>query len=193
MDEPPRHPSWYDDEQDSTIAAFRAKHAATIRRALALIAPASQSRKACRYDVETAIIDLEHCGNRIGEEFKRTKLAAGRLAAALRRVERLIKNENALGNHVHLFFPHAEIAKWRSELEKTASAKAPAKKTQKDANAKRRAVHEALGLMRHSSAAIEVKRGSVFCKLAALLYGKPTADLTNQCKASISLRKRRKK
>lgn len=179
----PWHPSWWDDEQDPAMAAFRAEHAETIRRALMLIVPALQSTKACRYDVGTAIIDLQHYNRQAGKEFKPAKVAAAKLAAALRRVEHLLKNERAIGNDVHLFFPHAEIAKWRSDMEKKAVAKAPVKTAQKDADAKRRAVRAALGLM-HYSDVPNTAKGRRFCKLAALLFGKPNANLVKQCQAA---------
>jgi hypothetical protein len=176
------HPSEWDDEQTPAMAAFRAKHAETIRRALKLIAPVRRSSKACRYDVETAIIDLQYDRNLAGKEFKPAKQAAARLAAALRRVEVVAKHK-ALGIDVHLFFPYAEIAKWRSDMEKRAKAKAPIKTARKDADAKRRAVSAALSLMRYSNVP-NADKGRHFRKLAALLYGEPSANLVKQCQAA---------
>ncbi|MBR1157197.1 hypothetical protein [Bradyrhizobium sp. JYMT SZCCT0428] len=192
MDEP-SHPSEWEDEHAPEMVAFRAKHAETIRRALALIAPSRQPSEACRYDVETAIVDLQRYRNRAREEFKLAKLAAARLEAALCRVEFLLEKDKNLPLDVLMFFPRAEIARWRLDMKKAAEVKAPVKTSQKDADYKRRAVLAARSLMHHSSVAIDAKRGSRFCKLAALLYGKPTADLTNQCKAAIAVKRRRKK
>jgi hypothetical protein len=174
--------------------AIRIAYAEPVRRAFALIKPKAEWRDACRYDVETALIEIKFIiGQLRANSYPRTKLAklaARRLVRALRHVETVLKDKN-LDFSIKKFFPRTELLKWAVRckgLVETPSGKL--KRT--NAEAKRLAVREANSLMRdygEPGAARDTTKGSTFCRLAALLYGDPKADLHNQCRAA--LRKKR--
>ena len=112
---------------------FHTMHGATVKRAMALIKPAAGRRDDCSNAVEMAIIDLGYInGQERKPPFKARKRASESLALALLNVEHLSKN-NDLPSAVRLFFPHEDIRKWRIELEKEATAKAPVKLSRKAA------------------------------------------------------------
>lgn len=175
---------------------FASLHGATVERAIALIEPAEERRKDCRYAVETAVIDLGYISGRERKPpFKARKRASQSLAGALLRVEHLLKSD-ALPLDVSLYFPAKEIREWRVRLEMEARARAPVKPAQnaagtiasskpsrKAAAEKHRAVTTALSLMSYSDAPNTTK-GRRFSKLASLLLGKPKENLIKQCKAA---------
>jgi hypothetical protein len=184
----------HNDNDSEELVAWRAKNAEPIRRAINLIAPSIDLRAACCYDVETAMIELEYFTNQLPGRIKPAKLAADDLAKALRRVEVAMKNKN-LDYEVQLFFPLSEVLKWKSKCE--ALAKTPPKRhRQKGAQEKKLAISAAYGLMIKYATLREredTAEGSRFCKLAALLYGKPDVDLHLQCKAAVCEARKRKK
>lgn len=179
---------------EEALSAWRIENAEPVRCAIALIKPEVQWQDACRDDVEMALIDIELTDGQLRanthRQTKPAKLAARRLANALRRVEAVLKHGD-LDITIGLFFPRDELIRWTKhcdELVKTPSGKLK----RKSAEAKRLAVSEAHLLMRRygpPDAAKNTRKGSRFCRLASCLYGQPKADLHNQCRAA--LRKKR--
>ena len=165
-----------------------------VRRAVALIKPKANRRDACRLDVEGALIEIEFMDAQLrsgnNNRTKLTKQATRRLARALRHLETVLKDKN-LDVRVQLFFPRTELSKWtahRKDLVNTPSGKLKRAKAVK----KRHAIGEAHLLMLNyagPNAAKNTSRGSTFCRLAAVLFGKPAEELHNQCKEA--LRKKR--
>ena len=67
-------------------------------------------------------------------------------------------------------------------------ASEPSSNLARSAHKKRLAAQEALWLMRKYRIDIVTTKGGTFCRLAALLYGKPRADLVNHCRAALQSR-----
>lgn len=149
-----------------------------VQQAVKLIGPS-----ACQEDVEydmdaVAVMNTTALSNRKAAT-KRAKRAAGRLAAALRRVEDAAKSQD-LDTSISLF-PRETISKWKRHCEKL--AKTLPRKPAPNADAKRLAAAYALNLLRKYDKHVATTKGSNFCRLAALLYGDPKADLQHQCRA----------
>jgi hypothetical protein len=165
-----------------------------VRRAVELIGPVKQERDdRRRWDVERAFSD-----NRFAlylEDFKafaRTKSqkkAARQLVSALRRVEIALPKLFDDHRFPPRGFPSHELKKWQSIFTKI--AKTPSGTlTRVGAKRKHLAVAEACKLLKRYDKRITATTRSKFCQLAALLYGDPEANLTNQCKAHVrALRK----
>ena len=187
--------------EEKLLPEWRKRRRKLIDTSLNIIRPQQQQRAACREDVERESLRLfTSIGMMITKDSARTKqgkLAAGRLAAALRRLRAVLADPHLDGvvaaAAVTRHFSLEEIAdavSYCEELQRVPSGKL----TRKDAAAKRAAVHCARALLTkyNEREADNATRGSAFCKLAALLYGGDlAADLHHQCAAA--LRKLRKK
>jgi hypothetical protein len=110
----------------------------------------------------------------------------------LRRVEAALENkelDSALKGVARMRFPSERVRELARCCEDCAAART-GKLIRKRAAAKVGAVEHAMRLMIEYampySEADNIKKGSRFCKLAALLFGSPAADLSNQCKAAKS-------
>ena len=64
-------------------------------------------------------------------------------------------------------------------------ARQPSSKTARNAFKKRLAAEEAVWLLRKYGVDLTSSKEGAFCKLGALLYGKPQADLQRQCRAAL--------
>jgi hypothetical protein len=187
---------------DNVIVSARLRHARRmqleqarkddlVRRALTLIDPKAPARRDCRSDVERADVNIRlailqgyHASVRRTKEAKK---AAHRLATALRNVEG--RYSDILKHFPVRGFPRQELWKFRLGFERMANTPS-GKLPRAGAEEKRLAVAAAHNLMRKYGARITATQGSKFCRLAALMYRKPTADLHTQCKAHIrALRK----
>jgi hypothetical protein len=142
----------------------------------------------CRIDVEDALTDI---GVALFIEnfyaFGRTKADKGRarqIAKALRRVDDLVRGFNK-PNFPLVGFPFDELRKWKqvfAKMEEKPSEESP----RLNALKKRLAVAGAYQLLqKYGSKRVTATKGGKFCRLAALLYGDPEADLINQCRAYI--------
>ena len=185
--------------ENQMMPEWRVRRAELIRRAIDLIKPQSRQCAACREDVEKVTLRLATGGAwlraKVQGRTKQGKQAVGRLATALRRVEVALKDEELGGIYRGLFTRFVsperldELVKYYVEVARTPSGKIP----RQSAQAKRIAIGKACSLMAKycASEAGKTAKGSRVCKLASLLYGKPSTDLSNQCKAA--LREGRKK
>jgi hypothetical protein len=151
--------------------------------AVELIAPEEHERYECSSDVEYAFSSIGYALYR--ERFralfrtKPQKEKTKQLMRALRRVDDLIRDFNKTDFPLK-GFPLDELRKWRSIFENI--AKTPSGNiTRMNAERKRLAIAEAYKLLERYGKPIMGGRGSKFCKLSALLYGYPGADLSNQC------------
>ena len=182
------------DQDEKWRLDFRAKYGETIDAALKILKPGARYDE-CRELIEYRILDREfELGQKSAISYSRTKpakLAAGRLGDALRRVDHLLKDKN-LDVEIELCFPKGAIVEWLARCQELAAAPSLKKAIHLQAEKKRRAVQEARGLMQRfgsSDVAISAKPGGDFCRLAAVLYGEPNADLRNQCR--VAVRKKR--
>jgi hypothetical protein len=144
------------------------------------------ARDACRMDVEAALWDI---GLALYiEDFysfgvtKADKGKARQIARALRRVDDLVRDFNKRDFPLNRF-PFDELTKWKKVFTKMAGT--PSRKTtRQNALKKRLAVAEAYQLLKkYGSERVTATKSGKFCRLAALLYGDPKADLINQCRA----------
>jgi hypothetical protein len=151
-------------------------------------------RYVCCWDVASALYDIGVALHI--EDFyaygktKADKRKARQIVKALRRVEDLLRGFQK-PNFPLRGFPFAELTKWKQVFAKTAEAPSE-KNTRLNALKKRLAVAEAYQLLQKYGRredrvlpSITAAQGGKFCRLAALLYGKPKANLRNQCKAYI--------
>lgn len=164
---------------------IRATYANRVSRALSLIKPKAELRDDCGEVVTTALIEIEFIVEQdratSRPRTKEAKKAAGRLASALERIEVVLK-DRSLDFYIKMFFPKAELLKWKlkcQELAKTTSGKL----VRTNAYKKRLAVGDAYRLMTSYGGRAVATKDSNFCRLAALLYGDPKADLHNQCRS----------
>jgi hypothetical protein len=155
-----------------------ARRATLVREAMRPIG----TRK-CREDVESVFKYLEFRSVRDSRPraTKLGKLAAKSLRRALRRAEVAAKNEY-LDWDARRWFPREEIKKLIGicdELEKT-----PSSRPAPNARAKKLAAIGAHCLLRKfDEHSITTTKGGAFCRLAAVLYGNPDADLQHHCRA----------
>jgi hypothetical protein len=157
-----------------------------VRQAIALIKPKEEARDECQYEItlSDAAIDMALLDDRFATAPKRkqAKKAVRRLASALRRVEIALLGVVNFDLRIPMPIDDDLIRNWREDVELI--AKTPSGKlTRESAERKRLAVAEAHRLLEKYGAAITPTRGSNFCRLAALLYGDPRANLRNQCRA----------
>lgn len=175
------------------LPEWRIKKADLIRRAIDLIKPDSRKRGACRDEVERVTLRLATGGAlrraKVQGNTKHGKLAVARLASALRRVTAALKDEKLggiyRGQFTRFLDPERlhELVQYYEEVAGTPSGPIP----RQNAQAKRMAISEAHSLMTKycPSQADSGAKGSRFCKLASLLYGKSDIDLSNQCKTAL--------
>jgi hypothetical protein len=146
------------------------------------------TRDVCRTDVEDSLWDISFAlfiENFYA--FGRTKADKGQarqIAKALRRVDDLVRGFNK-PNFPLVGFPFDELRKWKHVFAKMGE-KPSEESTRLNALKKRLAVAEAYQLLqKYGSKRVTATKGGKFCRLTALLYGDPEADLINQCKAHI--------
>lgn len=184
--------------ENQMLPEWRVNKKHLIDEAIKLLKPQSSQREACREEVERVTLRLAstNAWSRHKDLISTNdgKAAALRLAKALRIAERALKDLGAYGGVLYRFISREELldaTQYYEEAAKTRSGKL----TRKGAKAKAEAVEQAMLLMIDYATphgeADNIKPGSRFCKLAALLFGKPADDLSNQCKAAVS--KARKK
>ena len=155
--------------------------------AVKLIAPVG-GVDACREAVKDLIAEngVELANRKAMSKTKAARKAAGRVASALYRLEVALKDED-LDAGVKAILSPVVSGQWRKLCEEIAEPPSGKKEPRWGAEEKRIAVQMARQLMlRFSKEKISAKPNSSFCKLAALLYGKPSADLSNQCKEALS-------
>jgi hypothetical protein len=109
------------------------------------------------------------------------KIAAGRVAKALRRLEVVLKNKD-LEAFVRDRFPlsESELRQWREHCEAITRIKLP-KPARRDGVEKQLAAAEAAFLLESHGLPLSVTRRGRFCRLAAVLFGDTRADLHHQC------------
>jgi hypothetical protein len=157
--------------------------------AVELIAPEARERYECWCGVEDAFKEIGYalylerfCAT---TSTKSQRKVARQLAIVLKRIGNALPELFNDPDFPVRGFPKAELLKWRPILEEIGDSR-PRKRPQMNALKKRLAVAEAHQLLRkYSSTRVTATKGGKFCRLAALLYGDPKADLINQCKAYI--------
>jgi hypothetical protein len=166
-----------------------------VRRAVKLIGTA-----ACRSDIEYTLNVLEVTQTNIEFRSKSSKKAAEQFYGALRKVRSIARKLPA-----NLRF--AMFADWADERDQFYNgdlnfsrairqlmeasdryAKEPSGKPERSAYKKRLAAEEAMWLLRKYGLDVVTTKGGDFCRLAALLYGKPQADLQRHCRAALQHR-----
>src|SRR6266567_6369923 len=159
---------------------------ATVRKAMAIIGP-----KARESDVERTVHGATMAvarqktwkqSGRYGTWTKAQKRAAGRVAAALRRLEAVLKDPD-LEKYVRDSFPLDEIdfERWTTYCQK--ASETPLPKTWLRDPARREAAKQAARLLKQHDIPLRVTRRGKFCRLAALLYcGDEKADLFYDCR-----------
>lgn len=183
---------WHDEARAAWVAA----NPDLVRRGVALLKPAADLRDDCRQAVEVALLEVpgtvDDVTHREYSKTKPAKRAAAQLAVALRKLAAAVKNEDLDDDLRPSTVDANELVRLAHQCEKAAtipSGKTPRRKTlTKDLSA-----FWAYNLMLEYAGATEAenaKKGSRFCQLAALLFGEPAADLSNQCKAMIRRRKK---
>jgi hypothetical protein len=163
-----------------------------VRRAVKLIGTG-----ACKGDVEYTLNVLDVAQTNIAFRSKSSKKAAEQFYGALRKVRSIARKLPA-----NLRF--AIFGDWADERNKFYNgdlnfaraitrlmeasdryASEPSSKLARSAYKKQIAAEEALWLMRKYGVDVATTKGGAFCTLAALLYGKPRADLQPQCRAAV--------
>jgi hypothetical protein len=114
---------------------------------------------------------------------KPQKTAARRLAAALRRVEVAAKNPNLAFDAQLIFSFDVEGFELMRRAAEAIAYQKLAPPSPAD-GAKSYAAKAAARLLLKHGLPLNVTRGGKFCRLAALLYGDPKADLFRQCRAT---------
>lgn len=152
----------------------------------------------CREEVEHEVawmqFDVTSRRHSLWNESKQAKGANEKMAAALWRVEAAHKSEH-LEPIFKNMFPVKTVQKWRRHFE--AAAATPSRKAAPSAKIKKQAAaRHALNLLDRynlrdgrSVWATTTRNKSLFCRLAAVLYGDPTADLQHYCRAELRKRK----
>jgi hypothetical protein len=162
---------------------FYKQEAERLARALDLINPDKEQRRACCADVADAIAELEvDAANRYWvrhPKTKRAKLVAGRLLDALRKVEVLAHSKDQ-GVFVQLAFPREMISSWIEHCREM--EREPTRLVARDDSKKTRAAERAFVLLRRQGRKVVTTNNSVFCQLATVLFGKPDADLEHVCR-----------
>ena len=181
-----------------------------VSRALALIAPAPDRRAECRASVRAAftMVSNNPFARMYHGNTKRAKLQAGRLSAALKRLL-LTLNHPDLDADLRSVFPDMDVpgilakdfartvprraaddwlqwhetGRWLDEwLQRAQAAQSKKGRTIRlDATRKKQASLHAVWLLRVFEKDVSSVKGSRLCRLAALLYGHPNANLQRQC------------
>jgi hypothetical protein len=144
-----------------------------VRRAVKII-----GEPACKKDVEEALEWIEAWRDLFARRTKKGKIAAGRLAKALRRVDAALKSDD-LFPYLRAF-PDWKLAIWIDDCE------AIAEKSLDDESGvgeiERYAALRAYDLMRRYGKPVPTTKGSPFERLAATLSGDATANFHHYCR-----------
>jgi hypothetical protein len=153
-----------------------------IEMALELLEP--KQNAACRIHIELVLLVLAYFKNQdqliAAPKSKAAKARAARLAAALRRVQRELKNDALYFRDQKISAD--EISDWIKSYD--ALAATPSGPPKRNADDKRRAVGSARSLLERYKQPIVTTKGSRFCRLAAVLYGTPHANFQPYCRES---------
>jgi hypothetical protein len=160
-----------------------ARHQNTVLRAVALIGP-GERRAECVNAVHIALTmvggaakDMQKHSDRRGKPGKR---AVAGLHKALRDVQKWIQDPNLPVELREIISAYdvAHAIKYVEEVRtKPVGKRYPYKAIEKLA-----AAEEAHALLQQFNKKISITKGSTFCKLTALLYGDPRADLQWSCR-----------
>ena len=139
---------------------------------------------AARADVEVVFLALAYHINQeqltAAPKSKTAKASARRMAAALRRVQRELKNDALYFRDQKISAD--EISDWIKSYD--ALAATPSGPPKRNVDDKRRAVGFARSLLERYKQPIVTTKGSRFCRLAAVLYGTPHANFQPYCRES---------
>ena len=132
---------------------------------------------------------LDLSSGRYGTLTKGQKIAARQFAKALKNLESALKSAD-LSMDLRLGFPMdgIDFKEWQARAEE--AAKTPLRATGPTNPAKNIAAQKAAQLLEAARIPVSSTRGGKFCKLAAILFGDPEADLFYQCRKVIADRNR---
>jgi hypothetical protein len=185
--------------QKQMLPEWRIKQAKLVGDGARVIKPAAHRRDSCREEVEKVTLALAASGALLGAKdqgnTKQGKLAAGKVARALRVARIALKDARldlALKAYLTMNISPEKLQALEHHCEKQARFRSGSL-PRKVAERKSAAITAAVALMKQycKGEADNAAKGSPLCKLASLLYGQPSADLSNQCKTA--LREARKK
>lgn len=161
-----------------------------VRRAVRLIGPAPEHRAECDAMVRRAIEESSESSKSIAtarwvSTSKAKRKAHNRVAERLRRLQVALKDTN-LEQDVRLFASPTGLDDWRKLAE--ARGAETGKTIQMKAYRKTIAAAQAINLLERFGKRKEIsekKKGSPLCRLAAVLYGNPNADLRYPCRVAL--------
>ncbi len=155
-----------------------------VRCAVKIIGPAIRQRSACKEDVERALENLKFVRAFAVRRTKRGKIAARRLASALRRVDVALRNDDLFPGLTR-YLPHFKLLLWIKECEATARRPPNSDGTEWRGSFEKRAAEEAYKLPRKHGRPVSTTKGSKFEQLAAALAGDPNAKFHHYCRAVV--------
>jgi hypothetical protein len=146
-----------------------------VRRAVKII-----GQPACNKDVEQALEEIEEWRDLYARRTKKGKIAAGRLAKALRRVDVALKSDDLFPLLRMSYLPDWKLAIWINTCEAIAE-----KSLDSDAGTgetERCVASKAYDLMRKYGKPVSTTKGSPFERLAAVLSGDAAANFHHYCR-----------
>ncbi|HZN30465.1 MAG TPA: hypothetical protein VFB88_13995 [Xanthobacteraceae bacterium] len=149
-----------------------------VRRAVKII-----GEPGCKKDVERALEEIEVWRHLFARRTKKGKIAAGRLAKALRRVDVALKSDDLFPLLRASYLPDWKLAIWIDHCEALAE-----KSLGDDAGTgeiERCAASKAYDLMQKYGKPVSTTKRSPFERLAAALSGDVTADFHHHCRAAV--------
>jgi hypothetical protein len=152
---------------------------ARIGKALELIG----RNRARRVEVERSVRFIDGMKTHLAANHpanKKAKTAASRVAGDLRKLVVDLKDRH-LEAFVRDYFAASELQSLRAHCEALAKFPHPPNRRGRGDDAKRLAAAEAAILLDRHGLPLTVGRGSLFCKLAAVLYGEARADFFHYC------------
>jgi hypothetical protein len=158
-----------------------------VRGAVRLIGPPLERRDECKDMVRRAIVECSESGNSITtvrwvSPSRDKREAANRLHEVLRRLRVVLFKDTNLDQDLRLLSPD-QIDDWLKQA-KAAGAET-GKPIQLKARRKLIAAAQAIDLLEHFGKEISAQKGSPLCRLAAVLYGDPEADLQFNCRKAL--------
>jgi len=137
---------------------------------------------ACQNDVGLALEEVGFRRDLNARRTKKGKIAARRLADALRRVDAAMKSDD-LFPPLLLYLPHDKLLRWIDHCD--AIATRPLGPPKPNADSKKHAANKAYELMQKYDRPVVTTKRSPFEKLAAVLSGDLTADFHHYCRAVV--------
>lgn len=164
--------------RDQDLASFEYPAEQRIKQAMDII-PTLRRR-----DVQLAINSVEEqkkaiASGRFGAMTKGQKKACAEVEAALRRLQIALR---AVPRVYEFPLDDNELTKLRNSYDQAARLKSVAQRYRSIDYGKRQAAKEAVRLLKKCEVPLTTTKSGLFCRLAAILYGKPDANLFHVCR-----------